>query len=333
MKKAIMVLSACLAAAGLGAIDLGAGFVMTNFGFPWSRTEPIADPTRPSPLSFLYGGGAFAEQALSESLSVRTAYDLDPLSRSWLSAGVTYSTGIIQVGLGSQFGLFNNLARPLTAGLSSSIKLEIPGLVFASVENSSSLGQAMGAVGDNSQERNDIRVGWYVRNAICSAIFSTDKYQERRSADLVTTDTMVDYIFLVDIFKKNQPYNILLSLGYKTTSREYSGATSVKDSLGMVLLGTGLRLRPIPALEIDLELESGVYTFGFDNLLGHGPLQTDYYFKALTGITVKTSEFRARGQNLPAYEKLENINVEESIQPAEEAPEDAPIEDGAEAAE
>jgi hypothetical protein len=317
MKRAIGIIGLCLIAATAGAVDIGADFIMTNFGFPWEQTVPFGPTARPSPASFLYGGGGFVKQSLTETLSIATAYRLDPLSRSWLSAMVSYSAGALEIGLGSQFGVFNNLTRPLTAGLSSSIKVEIPGLIFASVQNSSSLGQTLGAVGDNSQEFNDIRVGWYVRNAICSAILRTEKYQERREAGLVTTDSVADYIFQVDIFKKNQPYNIILTLGYKTTAREWiQSGVPTKDSLGSMILGTRLKLRPAPYLELDLGLESGVYTFGFDDLLGHGSMQTDYFFKGIFGLTLRTSEFRARGDAAPIIEKLEDINV----QPAEPAP-------------
>jgi hypothetical protein len=311
MKKAVGIAALCLIAASAWAVDIGTDFVMTNFGFPWSMTEPLPDGTPPDPLSFLYGGGGVVSQRLSDSLTISTSYRLDPLSRSWLGAMAYYSAGAVQVGLGTQFGVFNSLERPLTAGLSSSIKIEIPGLIFASVGNSSSLGQTLGAVGDNGQERNDIRLGWYVRNAICTAMVLTEKYQERRSAALITTDTLIDYIFEVDIFKKNQPYNIVLSLGYKTASREYLvGAASAKDSLGSVVLGTTFKFRPAQWIQIDAGLDAGIYTFGFDGLLGQGPGQSSFFFKAGAGLTIRTGEFRPRGKALPTVEKLEDVNLE-----------------------
>jgi len=312
MKRALGVAAFCLAFAPATAVDVGADFVMTNFGFPWAQESPVADGQVPDPLDFLYGGGGRVSQRLSDVLTISTSYRLDPLSRSWLGARAEYSAGVVQLGLGTQFGLFNNLDRPLTAGLSSSIEIELPGIIFASVAYASSLGQSLVAVGDNSQERNEVSLGWYVRNAICTASIVTEEYQERIGADLATTDTLVDYQFLVDVFKKNQPYNVLLSLGYRTVSREYASAgLAVKDSLGAFVLGTGFKLRPAPWIEISAMLDSGLYAFGFDDLLGQSPARSSYFFKANAGVTDRTEEFRPRGKPLPKVEKPEEGDAAE----------------------
>jgi len=201
--------------------------------------------------------------------------------------------------MGPAFGIYNDLSNPVKAGLSSSVKVTWPGVAFIFLKNESSLGAGLAAAGDYTQELNELRVGWYVRNAICSAGIHTEKYQYYASSSVTTTDSLVDYFFDVDIFKKNQPYNVLLTLAYRTWYKEYvtladstTTATSLKDTLGSIILGTEIKLMASPALELTLGLDSGVYTFGLDNLVSRGPNATSYLFDARIGVVIKTDYVR-----------------------------------------
>jgi hypothetical protein len=293
MKRIFAIALSLGIAARLPAVDLGGEFVMTNLGFPWARSQPIpADSSFPA-TDFLYGGSASVGQAISDNIRLETAYSLDPLQRSVFQATVNYDTGVLHIGIGPSFGIFNNGNYPMEAGIASSVRLDLPGLVFASFRNNSSLGSSLGSVGENSQGFNEISVGWYVKNAICTASMSSASFHVRQDANLVTGDSMTDYTFLIDIFKKNQPFNVKVSMGYRAVSKEflYDGG-SVKESLGIIVLGTKFVLRPASFLELALGLESGVYCFGFDSLLGRGPdPDSAFMFRANAGFVIKTDKF------------------------------------------
>jgi hypothetical protein len=294
MKRLFAIALLAGMAASLGAVDLSGEFVMTNIGFPWSQTLPVPDGVSSFPFTnFLYGGAASIKQSLSDNLELETAYALDPLQRSNFKAMVNYDTGVLHIGIGPSFGIFNNSLYPMEAGFASSVKFEIPGVIFLTFRNESSIGPALGSIGENAQGFNEISVGWYVKNAICTASMASTSFQVQQAANWVTSDSSTDYSFLVDIFKKNQPFNVKLSMGYRTVSREYliDGA-SMKDSLGIIILGTNFVLRPARFLELALGLDSGVYSFGFDRLLSRGPdMDTAYMFKAKIGLIIKTDKF------------------------------------------
>jgi hypothetical protein len=292
MKRLFAIALAAGLAANLFAVDLGGDFVMTNMGFPWPQTQAVPAGTSFPATNFTYGGAASVSQQISDMLSLDTTYALDPLRRSVFQAMVNYDTGVLHIGIGPSFGLFDNLDYPMKAGFASSVRFEIPGAVFLSFRNDSSIGPSLGSIGENSQGFNQISVGWYVKNAICTARMTSEYFQVQQTSDLVTSDSSTDYSFMVDIFKKNQPYNIMLSMGYRTVSKEYVAAgASVKDSLGFIILGTEIVLRPVRFLEFDLGLDSSVYTFGFDGLLSRGPdLSTSYLFKAKAGLKIKTDK-------------------------------------------
>jgi hypothetical protein len=298
MKKRLLLAAsfAWSAASALFGADLGASFSLSNMYFPWASAAATGATVNSFPTdAYSFGGGTSVTTPLSENLTLTANYALSPIQRSKMSALISYSSGVLQISMGPAFGIYNDLSNPVKAGLSSSVKVTWPGVAFIYLENESSLGAALAAVGDYTQELNELRVGWYVRNAICSAGIHTEKYQYYASSTLTTTDSLVDYFFDVDIFKKNQPYNVLLSLAYRTWYKEYvdgAASTSLKDTLGSIILGTDVKLTPSPALEINLGLDSCVYTFGLDNLVSRGPSSTSYLFDARIGVVIKTDYVR-----------------------------------------
>lgn len=297
MKRLFAIALAAALAATLPAVDLGGRFVMTNMGFPWTQYAPVPSGSFFPATNFVYGGAASVGQRISDMLTLDTTYALDPLRRSVFQAMVNYDAGVLHIGIGPSFGLFNDLSYPMKAGFASSVRFDIPGVVFLSFRNDSSIGPSLGSIGENSQGFNEISVGWYVKNAICTARMTSESFQVQQTGDLVTSDSSTDYSFLVDVFKKNQPYNIVFSLGYRTVSKEYLAAgTSLKDSLGFIILGTEVVVRPARFLEIDLGLDSSVYTFGFGNLLSRGPdLSASYLFTAKAGLKILTDKIDSTG--------------------------------------
>lgn len=325
MNKRIAFLATALAIAGLAArlaaVDIGANFQMANMGFPWDQTTPTTAAY--SPLEFIYGGNLTISQKVMDSLHLVTEYSLDATQRSMLEALVRYDASVLQIGLGPIFGVFNNLDSPLTAGIASSVRVDVPGVVFMSFRNHSSLGADLSAIGDNTQELSEIRLGWYVRNAICSVSMQTRSFKVQESASLVTTDSYADYCFQVDIYKKNQPYNLLLNLGYRAISKEFSNAgTSTKDSLGLVIVGFQCTIRPSAFYDIVLGLDSAVYSFGFDDMALHGPdMDSSYLFSAKIGFNIRTEAIpkKAKVSGLESVEvPLEQSRAKDLVKGANE---------------
>jgi hypothetical protein len=292
---AVLALAEMLLVASAFATDIGASFAMSNLYFPWDSTSATDSSVTNYPAdSYFFGGGGSVTTPLNDNLTLMTSYSITAVQRSKMSALVKYSSGALEIAMGPAFGIYNDLENPIKAGFSSSVKVTVPGKLFLFLKNESSLGSGLAAVGDYTQEYNELRFGWYVRNAICSLGVKTQKYQDYVSDSLTTTDSVVDYFFDVDIFKKNQPYNVLLTLGYRYLSKDYvESAASAKDSLGSIILGTQVTVKPDPAFDIILGLDSAVYTFGFDNLSARGPSDSSYLFSAQVGIVVRPDKFAA----------------------------------------
>ena len=201
----------------------------------------------------------------------------------------------LRIGVGPFFGLFNSTSSILKPGLSTSVQLEFPGIAYMLFRSDSSIGGRLVEVGDYTQERSDIAVGVYVQNVIMSAVLKSRRFSQKTAADAEILDALSVYAFETDIFRKNAPYKVLLSFGYHQLTRSYIHPTETLHALNSIVLGTNVDIFLTPYLTTSLNLESSVYSFGSDELLGiSNPGPGGYLFRAYVGVTFDTDHLPSR---------------------------------------
>ncbi|MEI6875273.1 MAG: hypothetical protein WCL50_09115 [Spirochaetota bacterium] len=134
------------------------------------------------------------------------------------------------------------------------------------------------------QTRSDISIGFYTPNAIVSAILSGKRFSQTDAAKKLINDDLTKYALVVDIYKKNVPYQLSTTLGYQLRSKffESSGLT---DSIGSAILGLKFSFEAISGLTFYGEFTNAVFSFGMDNLKGKSPASSDILFEARLGMT------------------------------------------------
>lgn len=280
----LAVLAASLALAmPAAALDIDAAAFFGNLGFPWDGETPLPATTYPAD-QWLYGGKVAFSQDFGDGLSLRADYHTDTVLHHVVSGMVTYKAGLASISAGPMLGTFNTAQTPLKAGIGIGFRLEAPGIVFFNAEADSSMGAGLVAVGDYSQERSELKAGWYVYNAICSVSMQTRRYTRILSSGDPLVDASTAYTFSVDVNKKSAPYRVLVDLGYQNWTRTYPGGTI--DGLGALVLGAQVSADLSPTVTVVTGLDSGVYVFGTDALLGHGPAATSFMFSATAGCVV-----------------------------------------------
>ncbi|MEW5818336.1 MAG: hypothetical protein AB1798_23475, partial [Spirochaetota bacterium] len=136
--------------------------------------------------------------------------------------------------------------------------------------------------------RNDISFGYYVRNAICSLNINSRKFVQKASAAQEIVDSLVEYSFKSDIFQKNVPYKILISLGFQQLSKTFIDSSStVVHTLNSLVIGNQVDIIATEYLTIVIRLDSSLYSFGQGILLGiSNPGPGGYLFRATAGATL-----------------------------------------------
>lgn len=293
MRLAAALALALLAQGAAYALETGFEFRSSNLQFPWSQVEPLASSVKVFPWNnFFWGGEAWFSESMGEDASFRISYERDPVLRNSLSAAVQFERGIARIEVGPRLGLFNTTADTFSAGLSSAVRLQWPGVAYVSMRSDGGLALGVLASAADPQARVELAAGVYVPNAIVSAVLEAKRFNELDSAGaVVTTDSWTRYAIEVDIYKKNVPYTLLGSLGYEQRSKTYAAA-DLTDSLGSIVLGTKATARFSPYLSLSLDLDTSFYVFGLDELVGRGPASSSFMFSAGLGATFDVDEFR-----------------------------------------
>lgn len=277
-----------LTAAPLFSLEIATEARAGNLFIPWSQGAATVGAF---PADNVFWGAAVSvSDSVGDSLSYRIGYETDPILRHLVSVLLTYDLGFAQFSAGPFLGAFNSREAPLKGGLSTSLRLEWPGKVFASIRSDSSLGGGLLAAGDYIQEITEISAGWYVYNAICTLSMQTKKFYIQETASLMTQDRLARYTFDVNVYRKGAPLTLVWTLGYQALSKTWDEGTAETDTLGSVILGTRADWRLGRRLRVTARLETSVFSFGTEGLSGQSPDPSAFLFNAGLGMIYRIGE-------------------------------------------
>ncbi len=283
----------------VSALEVGVDTTLSNMNF-----HPDRNPTNLefSPYYFPLGYSIYGHHAVDEYSSIDFGFRSDRVLRNYLYGSFSYSGTYYAVEVGPIFGTFNTSETYLKPGILASVKFQKPGTAFIKLRSSRSLnvlniftGQGISGslsdVGDFSQEENEIAVGFYLRNTICSFLIKSKIFSRNDSTDGVVTDSMTDYSFVTDIFQKNAPFKIMISMTYRNYSRNFEQTSPTSEhTIGSLIMGTRLDYAFRGGYALYAELESSVYSFGMDDLFGEFG-SSNYLFTLTLGFKINLDPY------------------------------------------
>ncbi|MGD0725436.1 MAG: hypothetical protein ABSB63_07710 [Spirochaetia bacterium] len=273
----------CGAASSAAGLEIEASFQLGNLGF--TPTRDPADATYTG-ADYFWGGSLFLTQNFSSSIQVDAALNRDLIVGNSLSALFQYKTDYFRVGIGPYLGLLNSSSTILKSGISSLLRAEFPGVAFVSLRTDGSLG-ALTSTGDNSAQRNEIILGFYIRNsAICSFGLSY-KELDYFKGSIPVIDSLTAYSFDVKVFEKNVPYRLDFNFAYEALLRRYDDPIGPSHGLASAIVGAGIDLLISPAFALTFGLRTSVWTFGTDFLSGFSDIGfSPFLFQGSAGFRI-----------------------------------------------
>ncbi|HUX41505.1 MAG TPA: hypothetical protein VMV83_10105 [Rectinemataceae bacterium] len=283
---AIFAIFAFLSARGLAALDIGMEARAGSLQFPWNQTTETTGTTPWSSdiTRWFEGAAAWVDIPMGEDFEIHVGYETDPVIRNVLSSLFRFDRGIASVGVGPFIGFLNSDNRIASFGLSTALQVQWPGIAYLSAQSDGGL--ALGLVAGLSsvpQTRAELSAGFYTPNAIVSAELSGKRFSQTDSAGKLIDDDFTRYALVVDIYKKNIPYQLRTTLGYELRSK-YWESSALTDSLGSAILGLKITVEATEDLKVYGEFTNAVFTFGMDNLAGRSPATSDLLFTATLGM-------------------------------------------------
>ncbi len=269
-------------ATNLSALEIGAHATFGNLDF--ARDRDSSALTLPGDTC-LWGLGLFGSQWISDELRIDVGFDSDPILRNIGSALLTYRNRFFSIRFGPFFGLINAPRTLVQSGLSTTVELFVPGVVVLGLRSDTSLGSRLLVPGDYIQERSELSFGFYVPNAIPVLYARTKRYTWKTAAG-EAIDSQTAYGLRADIFEKNIPYRVVLDFAYQDTSRIFQEADASTHRYGSLVFGTKASIDLLETLTLLLDLESSIYTFGLDALLGSTSADR-YLFRLRAGASYR----------------------------------------------
>jgi hypothetical protein len=292
--KRVVLLLLLLPAFQAAGVELGTRFSLGNLGFDPDRASTDISY---SGQDWYWGGSVEVGHGFSERVGIRAGFSRDTVLRNLAYAMLFYNLDFLSMGLGTIQGINSTEGTVLKPGIASSVQLSFPGVMFARILFDYSLSSLLMETGDYSQNRNEVSIGFYAPNAICSLSFQSKKFSELQAA-MEVVDSLMRYSFEADIYKKNSPYRLLFSFAYQTLQKKFldGSASPPVHTLSSLLAGLQLSIDVTRYLTLMLGMDSAVYTFGDDDLaaLPANPAPGGYLFQARTGFTLNFENLKTR---------------------------------------
>lgn len=270
----------------LAGVEISSTFNFGNLAFGTDRKSPLSAEAKDFDGVWAYGGALEASERVGENFLFSAGLDRDPLLGNTIFTRIGYDAGFARISVGPFFGPFNTTDSVLTSGISTILRVEKPGIVYASFRSDSTIGAGLAATGDYVQEQGEILVGFWVPNLLVSARLASKAFTLRKTSDLTIADERTRYELVVEAFKKNVPYTVTLNMGYENLKRRYEGSTAgddAADELGAAIVGMEVNVQATDYFRFILGAEGALYAWGIGDL--GSPSNSRPFFTARAGIT------------------------------------------------
>jgi hypothetical protein len=286
MKRIVGLLLFLFVSAAAFAFQLGAYFDISNLDF--ARTRTATETTLPGG-NYIWGLQVTGSDQLSDGLALDLSYSRDTVLRHIAYTRLAYLDNFFSITVGPFFGLLNSPNTILQSGLSTTVQLYVPGIVFVRLRSDNSLSGRLVVTGDYIQEQSELAVGFYTPNVIPTVYVANKRYTAKTDAG-ESVDSLTEYGILADIFQKNVPYQVALNFAYQAAERQFIEATTVTHSYGSVVIGARITLSLSDAFTIVADMDSSIYTFGQEFLVGEVSADS-FLFRLSTGIELNLDAF------------------------------------------
>ena len=282
------------------ALEIKGTFQGANIGFAEQRSDSDTSFTG---SEFFWNGSLLFKQDMLGDFMVEGGLYKDLILRNVAFSLLQYKTDYFSVGLGTFLGVGNSQTFPAKSGISTLMRLELPGVVYVSFLSDNSLDGTPSETGDFVQRRNTLSLGISVFDAICSLSMDS-KFFEIDMGDVNISDSLIDYSFLVEIYKKNVPFRVNLSFAYEYLLRNYmDGITDPTHGLHSLVLGAELYLNLSKSFSMVMGSDGAIYSWGSGQLAGFSDLAINpYLYRGYVGLVFNLAEAGSSGEGTDVRE-------------------------------
>lgn len=267
------------------SLNLTTSFNLGNLGFNRDSSS--------SEMATTWGTEFLAKQSVDKNFSLIGGLIIDDITGNRMDSKLVFSGRYFQIGLGPSIASFNNSLYQVKPGINGSFLVKKEGSFFLMTKLYSSIGNLSDQYSDYSQMTTYLAFGFYVPGALCT--FSVENKQfsrfETKSDSTIskTTDVYYAYQLEADIHKKNIPFHIVMTMGYKDLQRIFPEADPSGRStaaVGSVFIGIGTIINFNRHIMFRATAENGLYNFSYNDEIANTDIP-DYLFNIKSSLVYK----------------------------------------------
>ena len=203
-------------------------------------------------------GNFSLKNEISDVLGYKIKITRDSILQNNLIGNIIVNTENLNLEFGAFFGISDDFKKP-DLGITGGLELIFPGIIFLSVNGSTSLSIKNELMGNYNRETAGAKFGFWLPNLL--PVFSADikTYAREEENSLIIKDELIRFMFSVDIFAKNFPLLIHLDAGYGILSRTYKNGNSDSFEIKNIFAGLEIRWQIIRQFRLIAGFEMPVY--------------------------------------------------------------------------
>jgi hypothetical protein len=294
MKPILQSLFLCILLAKAGVtvsgIDISLYGSLGNIAFDTSRSTALSDVNQAFSENLTFYGIAQLDQKIAENTNFTILFNHDPILRNSLYTTIAYDTGYAKITVGPFFGLFNSSSSMITSGLSTTLTMTLPGIIYGSFRSDTTIGAGVTHPGDYIQQHSALAIGLWGPNTLTSFKLSTKTFTYKKTTTQTIVDKVTNYDWVTEVFKKYIPYTATITLGYQSLKRSYIDVTTSNDELAAFMIGLDASFKFSDNFKIMGGGKAPLYAWGVGNL--KSPDDTAILYEATLGLTVSIDTIR-----------------------------------------
>lgn len=265
------------------AFDARFSYRIENLAFPPTRAVDESDFTG---TDVLWGISLSGSRQLLENIILEAGFTSDTVVRNILYALIHYQQGALQVGVGPFFGFFNTTGVFLQSGISTRVKIELPGILFLTIDGDNTIGGKLFQVGDYMQERNEIALGSFLWGVPFSLGVSSKRFTQKSDEDTNIIDGLNEYIARITFSQPVANFSFIFSLSYRIFHRSFDlESATTKHAINTVVIGASLETSMSDSIIFLGGFESTPFLWGQDYMSGYSQLvPLGYFFRLHIGL-------------------------------------------------
>jgi len=294
MKPILQSLFLCIllvqASGTVSGIDISLYGSLGNIAFDTSRSTALSDVNQAFSENLTFYGIAQLDQKIAENTNFTILLNRDPILRNSLYTTIAYDTGYAKITVGPFFGLFNSSSSMITSGLSTTLTMTLPGIIYGSFRSDTTIGAGVTLPGDYIQQQSALAIGLWGPNTLTSFKLSTKTFTYKKTTSQTIVDKVTNYDWVTEVFKKYIPYTATITLGYQSLKRSYIDVTTSDDELAAFMIGLDASFKFSDNFKIMGGGKAPLYAWGVGNL--KSPDDSAILYEATLGLTVSIDTIR-----------------------------------------